>query len=128
MIVARATQRIELLQWLGLFGGAAAWTLQHLGLFAVAVARCNPASAQWGIDATAWKLGLTIGAAVVAAAAELAAGLTWRRTRGTSESDPPPSGRLHFFALCALVGNVLFLGAILLDGVGSLYWHPCGQA
>jgi hypothetical protein len=128
VIVAPATRRIELLQWFGLFGGAAAWTLQHLGLFAVAVARCNSGSAQWGIDATAWKLALTLGAGVVAVGAELAAGATWRRTRGAGESDPPPTGRLHFFALCAVVGNVLFLGAIVLDGVGSLYWHPCGQA
>ena len=128
MIVARAPRRIELLQWFGLFGGAAAWTLQHAGLFAVAVARCNLGSAQWGIDATGWKLGLTIGAAVVAGSAEVAAAVTWSRTRGAEESEAPPRGRIHFFSLCALAGNVLFLGAILLDGIGSLYWHPCVQA
>jgi hypothetical protein len=128
VIAARAPRGIELLQWFGLFGGAGAWTLQHLGLFAVAVARCNPGSAQWGIDAEAWKLGLTVAAAVVAGASELAAVLTWLRTRGTAEFEAPPRGRIHFFSLCAIAGNVLFLGAILLDGIGSLYWHPCVQA
>lgn len=128
MIAARAPRRIELLQWFGLFGGAAAWTLQHAALFAVAVARCNQGSAQWGIDATAWKLGLTLGAALVAASSEAAAIATWRRTQGVEEADAPPPGRIHFFSLCAIAGNVLFLGAIILDGVGSLYWHPCGQA
>jgi len=128
VIVARAPRRVEFLQWFGLFGAAAAWTLQHAGLFAVAVARCNMGSAKWGIDAEAWKLGLTIGAALVATAAEAAAVLTWRRTRSADEDQAPPLGRLHFFSLCAAAGNVLFLGAILLDGIGSLYWHPCGQA
>jgi hypothetical protein len=128
VIVARAPRRVELLQWFGLFGAAAAWTLQHLGLFAVAVARCNIGSAQWGIDAEGWKLGLTVAAAVVAAAAEAAAVVTWRRTRGADEDEGPPRGRIHFLSLCAVAGNVLFLGAILLDGIGSLYWHPCTQA
>jgi hypothetical protein len=126
--VAAAPSRVELLQWFGLFGAATAWTLQHLGLFAVAVARCNLGSAAWGIDAQAWKLGLTVAAAVVAVAAEGAAFLTWRRTRGADEDEGPPRGRIHFFSLCAAAGNVLFLGAILLDGIGSLYWHPCTQA
>ena len=128
MIAAPAPRRVELLQWFGLFGAAAAWTLQHAGLFAVAVARCNMGSAKWGIDAEAWKLGLTVGAALVATAAEASAALTWRRTRGVAEDAGPPRGRIHFFSLCAVAGNVLFLGAILLDGIGSLYWHPCGQA
>ena len=128
MIAAPAPRRVELLQWFGLFGAAAAWTLQHAGLFALAVARCNVGSAKWGIDAEAWKLGFTIAAAVVAASAEAAAVLTWRATRGSAEDEEPPRGRIHFFSVCAVAGNVLFLGAILLDGIGSLYWHPCGQA
>ncbi|HEX6700005.1 MAG TPA: hypothetical protein VF101_04675 [Gaiellaceae bacterium] len=128
MIVAHAPRRIELLQWFGLFGGAAAWTLQHLGIFAIAVARCNPGSARWGIDDQTWKLALTIAAGVVALAAEAAAVTTFLRTRDAGEDDPPPRGRLHFLSACASAGNVLFLGAILLDGIGSLYWHPCTQA
>ena len=64
----------------------------------------------------------------MAGSAEVAAAVTWSRTRGAEESEAPPRGRIHFFSLCALAGNVLFLGAILLDGIGSLYWHPCVQA
>jgi hypothetical protein len=128
VIVAEPPRRFELLQWFGLFGGAAAWTLQHVGIFAVAVARCNPGSARWGIDTETWKLAFTIGAGLIALAAEAAAVATFLRTRGFDEDDPPPEGRLHFFSACASAGNVLFLGAILLDGIGSLYWHPCVQA
>jgi hypothetical protein len=127
VIVAHLPRRIELLQWFGLFGGAAAWTLDHGGLFALAVARCNPGSARWGIDDETWKIVLTVAFGLVAAAAEAAAALTWLRTRGTEEDDPPPLGRIHFFSLCAVAGNVLFLGAIVLDGIGSIYWHPCLQ-
>ena len=128
MIVAPAPRRLELLQWFGLFGGATAWVLQHGGLFALAVARCNPGSAVWGIDADVWKVVLTAGAALVALAAEAAAVSTWLATRGIDESDAPPLGRIHFLSVCATAGNVLFLGAIVLDGLGSLYWNPCLQA
>ena len=128
MIATQAPRRIELAQWFGLFGAAAAWTLQHAGLFAVAVAGCSIGSARWGIDAEAWKLGLTVAAAVVGGSAEVAAVLMWLRTRGAPEDEAPPRGRIHFFSLCAIAGNVLFLGAILLDGIGSFYWHPCLQA
>jgi hypothetical protein len=127
VIVAPAPRRIELLQWFGLVGGAAAWVLQHGGLFAIAVARCNPGSAAWGIDTDVWKVVLTVGAVLVAGAAEVAAVATWRATRETDESGPPPLGRIHFLSICAMVGNVLFLGAIVLDGIGSLYWNPCLQ-
>jgi hypothetical protein len=116
-------RRIELLQWFGLLGGAAAWTLQHGTLFWIAVARCNPGGSRW--DVTGWQIGVTVAAAVVALAAEAAAVTTALRTRDVEETDPPPLGRLHFFAVAAAAGNVLFLGAILLDGIGSAWWSPC---
>jgi hypothetical protein len=121
-------KRAELLQWFGLVGGAVAWTLQHGTLFFLAVARCNPSGSRWGIEVTGWQIGVTVAAAVVALAAEAAAVLTVLRTRGVEETGAPPLGRIHFFALAAAAGNVLFIGAILLDGIGSAWWSPCGQA
>ena len=114
-------RRFELLQWFGLFGGAAAWTIQHGTLFFLATARCNPSGSRW-------QIGVTVAAAVVALASEAAAVVTALRTRDVEETDPPPFGRMHFFALAASAGNLLFLGAIMLDGIGSAWWSPCGQA
>ena len=120
--------RLELLQWFGLFGGAAAWTAQHATLFWLASARCNPSGSRWGIGITGWQVGVTVAAGLLALAAEAAAIATALRTREIEEDGPPPAGRIHFFALAASIGNVLFLGAIALDGVGAGYWTPCGQA
>jgi hypothetical protein len=77
---------------------------------------------------TGWQIGITVAAAVVALAAEAAAVVTALRTRELVEDDPPPLGRIHFFALAASAGNVLFLGAILLDGIGSAWWSPCAPS
>ncbi|TMK90142.1 MAG: hypothetical protein E6G42_10150 [Actinobacteria bacterium] len=123
----RTRARVELLQWFGLLGGAAAWTCQHATLFILGVARCNPAGSHWGAEIRGWQIGVTIGAAVVAGAAEAAAIATALRTREVEHEGPPPLGRIHFFALAASAGNLLFLGAILLDGIGTTWWSPCGQ-
>ena len=121
-------RRSELLQWFGLFGGAAAWTCQHAALFFLASAHCNPAGSRWAFGMTGWQIGVTVAAAVVALAAEAAAVVTALRTREFAEDGPPPLGRIHFFALAASAGNVLFLGAIVLDGIGAGWWSHCGQA
>jgi hypothetical protein len=121
-------RRFEALQWFGLLGGAAAWTCQHAALLILSSARCNPSGSRWGFGITGWQIGITVAAAAVALAAEAAAVVTALRTRGLAEDGPPPLGRIHFFALAASAGNVLFLGAILLDGIGSAWWSPCGQA
>ena len=121
-------RRAELLQWFGLFGGAAAWTCQHGALFFLSSARCNPAGGRWAFGMTGWQLGVTVVAAIVALAAEAAAVVTALQTRELEHDDPPPLGRIHFFALAASAGNVLFLGAILLDGIGAGWWSHCGQA
>jgi hypothetical protein len=121
-------RRSELLQWFGLFGGAAAWTVQHGTLFFLAAARCNPAGDRWAFGMTGWQIGVTVAAAAVALAAEAAAVVTALRTRAVEHDGPPPLGRIHFFALAASAGNILFLGAILLDGIGAGWWTHCGQA
>ena len=121
-------RRSELLQWFGLFGGAAAWPLQHGALFFLSSARCNPAGSRWAFGMTGWQIGVTVAAAIVALAAEAAAVVTALRTSELAHDGPPPLGRIHFFAVAASVGNVLFVGAILLDGIGAGWWSHCGQA
>ena len=111
-------RRSELLQWFGLFGGAAAWTCQHAALFFLASAHCNPAGSRWAFGMTGWQIGVTVAAAVVTAL----------RTRELEHDGPPPLGRIHFFALAASAGNVLFLGAIVLDGLAAGWWTSCASS
>jgi hypothetical protein len=117
----------ELLQWFGLFGGGIAWAV-HLGLgFFVAQARCGAGSVHWGVDNTTWQVVLMIAAAAVVALAEAACILTILGTSDSTYEDVPPYGRRRFFALGAAAGNVLFLVAILLEGIGSIAHDPCRQ-
>jgi hypothetical protein len=118
-------RRSELLQWFALFGGAIAWTLQLVLGFGVALAACGPAGRRWGVDVVTWQIGLMAAALVVALCAEAAAAAVWLETRGLEDDAPPPAGRLHFFAVAALLGNVLFCGAILLGGLAAIHWAPC---
>jgi hypothetical protein len=125
---ARATGLPELLQWFGLLGAALAWTGQLVVGFGVTDAACSAGGADWGLDVHAWEIALTaagVAAAVLAGAAALAVFL---ETRGVEEEGPPPAARRHFFAAAALVGNTVFLGAIVLTGVGALTHSPCAQA
>jgi hypothetical protein len=121
-------RRSELLQWFGLFGGAAAWTCQHGALFFLSSAHCNPAGTRWGLSVLGWQIGITAAAAVVTLAAEAAAVATVFRTLEFEHDGPPPLGRIHFFALAASVGNVLFLGAIVLNGIGAGWWSSCASS
>jgi hypothetical protein len=117
--------RAEPLQWFALFGGAIAWTLQLVLGFGVTVAACGAVGRRWGVDVVTWQLGVMVGALAVALAAEAAAAAVWSATSGLEDDAAPPAGRLHFFAVAALLGNVLFCGAILLGGLASIYWAPC---
>ena len=58
-------------------------------------------------------------------AAEAAALAVLRATADVDEDTPGPYGRLHFFALAAALGNVLFLVIVALDGAGAVYHLPC---
>jgi hypothetical protein len=113
------------LQWFALFGGAVAWTLQLVLGFGVTVAACGAAGRRWGVDVVVWEIGLMAAALAVALAAGAAAVAALSATRGLEEHAPAPEGRIHFFAAAALLGNVLFCGAILLSGLAAIHWAPC---
>jgi hypothetical protein len=121
-------RRLEILQWSGLLVGALVWAAAHVIGFGTTEASCNGAAPTFGIDFHLWE-GLINGlAAVVALTAALAAATVLVQTRDVSYEDDPPIGRIRFFAIAALLANVLFIMMVLLYLVGSLGSTPCTQA
>lgn len=121
-------RRLAFLQWFGLLAGGTIWFAAFLAGVGTSVAVCNPASGRWGIPHDTVEAALLgLGAAVVLAA-EAAAVAVFRATRNVQDQDPPPEGRLHFFAIGAIVGNLLFLAIILLSGVATIADRACHQA
>jgi hypothetical protein len=121
-------RRLEILQWAGLLGGAALWGLGHVVGFGVTQARCGPAGAGWGIDFDLWE-GLITGLAwVLALAAALASVAVIAGTRDASYESAPPAGRLRFFAIAALAANTIFMVALLLYALGTIFNVACRQA
>ena len=116
--------RLEVLQWYALLGGALAWTTEHVLGYFVSDGGCSRQVAHAGL----WGALLVGVAAAAVAAAEAAAITVYRSTSSAAHDAPGPDGRLHFFAVAALVGNVLFLMLVGLDGLGSLSHLPCVQS
>ncbi|HYX77515.1 MAG TPA: hypothetical protein VE757_10100, partial [Gaiellaceae bacterium] len=108
-----------MLQWVGLFGAALAWTAQHVTGFWVTVTKCAPGGNP-NLSQTAAQVTLIVVALLLILLAEAAAVTVLVRTWGVEEAAAPPLGRQHFFAIAAAVGNVLFFVAVLLSGIGTL--------
>jgi hypothetical protein len=121
-------RRLELLQWFGLLAAPLAWTVQLVAGFGVADAHCARAGSRWGIDVETWEIALTAVAATVAVCAEFSALTLYRELRDVADDAPGPRGRLHFFAVAALIGNILFIALITLTAVGALAHLECRQA
>ncbi|HEV8462143.1 MAG TPA: hypothetical protein VGQ38_15695 [Gaiellaceae bacterium] len=113
--------RLEALQWYALLGGALAWTTQHVLGYFVSTAACTDSTSH----ASTVQIAIAVGAVLLILAAEAAAVVVFR---ATSLDEEPPSGRLHFFAQAAILGNVLFLLVVVLNGVGTVYHLPCAQS
>jgi hypothetical protein len=120
--------RPELVQWCGLFGAAFAWTAQLIVGWGVAYADCTAASRHWGLDVVTWQIVLAAVGVTFAAFAEVAAIRILLDTRQLDYDDAPPLGRRHFFAYAAALGNLLFIGAIVLNAVGALSNATCRSA
>ena len=120
--------RPELVQWYGLFGAAFAWTGQMVVGWGVAYADCAAASQRWGLDVVTWQIVLAAVGVTLAALAEVAAIRVLLDTRQLDYDDAPPLGRRHFFAYAAALGNLLFIGAIVLNAVGTLSNTTCRSA
>jgi hypothetical protein len=120
-------RRLELLQWFALLGAPLAWTVQLVVGFGAADANCARAGSHWGIDLETWELTVTAAAATVAICAEVSAVTLYRELRDVHDDAPGPRGRLHFFAVASLIGNVLFIALIALTGFGELSHLECRQ-
>jgi hypothetical protein len=120
---------MEFLQWFGLLGGALAWSANTVFGYGMTEAACEPAGSHWGgISLPPWEaLTMSLVAATVLAA-ETCAVVLFLSLRHVDQDAPGPTGRLRFFAMAAMLGNVLFLGATLMQGIGAIIHAPCGQS
>jgi hypothetical protein len=121
-------RRLEVMQWLGLLLGAAVWGAAHLIGYGTTEASCNSAGAVFTIDVHQWEGVVNGVTALLALAAGLSATALVVRTRGISYEDAPPLGRIRFFAIAALIANLLFLVMIVLYAAGSIANTPCVQS
>jgi hypothetical protein len=118
--------RLELLQWFGLLAAPLAWAVHLTVGYYLELAHCE--SRHWVSGWSTAQIALTSGAALVAVLAELAATRVYLELRQLGNDDPGPRGRQHFFAIGGMVGNMLFLVAILLTGVTLVSTAACRQS
>ena len=121
-------RRLSRLQWLALLAGAVALGIGHTLGFGLAIAQCNVGSYRWGIADVPVEAAILGAAALVTLLAGAASVTIVARTRGTSYDDDPPLARIRFFAIAALVANVLFTAVVLLDLFGNVLNIACRQA
>lgn len=121
-------KRLELLQWFGLLAAPFAWTAQFLAGLAIAGAYCAPAGSRWGVSIEAWQIALAAAAGTVAVCAALSALTLYREVRDVEDDAPGPRGRLHFFSVASVAGDVLFLALIALTAVGAVSHAGCRQS
>ena len=137
--VGRFTLRqLSVVQWIGVVVAPLAWTAQHVVGYGVGEARCSVGGLRWGIGYDTWQLAILAATAVLILVSEAAAVAVFLATRETNYGDGPPGAgrwggavpytRLHFFATAAMVANVLFLAAILMDGFASVFDSLCAQS
>lgn len=137
--VGRFTLRqLSVVQWVGVVVAPLAWASQHVVGYGVGEARCSVAGSAWGISYDTWQLAIMGAAVVLILLSEAAAVTVFLETRETNYGDGPPGEgrwagavpytRLHFFAITAMVANVLFLTIVILDGLGSVFSTLCAQS
>jgi hypothetical protein len=121
-------RRLAILQWAGLFLGAATWATQFVLGYGVTEARCSQVNSRWGLDNDPWQASLAAVAVALILLAEASAATVLVRTRASSYEDDPPVGRIRFFAVAAVVANLFFLTIVVLSGVASIVNIACRQA
>lgn len=126
------------LQWVGVVAAPLVWAGQHVFGLGLGMAVCHEGGMNWGVGYDVWQLTLLSCTGLVIVVSEACAILVIRYTLHTNVGDGPkgegpwnaavPYSRIHFFALTAAIFNVLFLTAILLDGLGSTFAVICRQS
>ena len=118
----------EFMQWFGLLGAPLAWAVQLVMGYGVTEARCEPGGSRWGVAVDTWQITLIVAAGAVVVFAELCALTLYFLTRDVPYDGQPPLGRRHFFVFASSLGNLLFLNAILLGGIGAVEHVACRQS
>jgi hypothetical protein len=121
-------RRLAVLQWVGLGLGGAAWVVQLVTGYGLTEAECSTAGSRWDISGDAWQTGLMLAAVAFVLLAQTAAVTVLVRTSDVSFEDAPPSGRVRFFAIAAVLANLLFLTIVLLSGIGAIANIACRPA
>ena len=122
------SRKVGALTWIGLLAGPAAWTVQHVLGFGVSAARCDPVGRQWGVPMNTWVTALTVAAGLFVLGGLTASILAFREVRDADEDDAPPAGRARLMAVFGMAIAPLFLGLVLLDGLGALLLDTCHQS
>ena len=131
-------RRLSVVQWVGVVVAPLAWTGQHIVGYGTGQAKCSVGGMGWGIGFDTWQLAILAAAGLLVLISEAAAVTVFLATREANYGDGPaedgrwggavPYTRLHFFAMAAMVANVLFLAVILMDGLGSVFDSLCVQS
>ncbi|MEO7043089.1 MAG: hypothetical protein ABI035_12570 [Gemmatimonadaceae bacterium] len=112
------------LLWFGLFGAAAAWSVQLIANYAIAAHGCFPrlvplTEPVFGqATLTLWLVAISIFATVVGALAVVAALVSWRRTSDETGGEAhwlleTGEGRTRFMAAAGMMASSVFLLAII---------------
>jgi hypothetical protein len=118
------------LAWVGTLGPPAAWAIQHVAGFGVALADCpdNAVGPRWDVPVDALTIAIGAAAALTATACGLAALAAWRATRESEDDDAPPAGRVHFLSVIGMAIAPLFVIMIVLSSAGAIIANGCVQA
>jgi hypothetical protein len=116
--------RIPLLQWTGLLAAPLAWVVQLVVGWGVEEAACGEGGSRWGVPTEPVEAGLTAAAAAVALIGVLSAFVLLRESRRNVFD---PRGRVSFMATSGLLASAVFLGLILMGGLGAVVLPECHQ-
>ena len=105
-----ADLRRRLLVWSGALGGAVAWSVHLLAMYAFLPVACAAGST--------WPIHVITLLSVAATLAACAAALAVRRRQGATSAE-------RWMALASLLLNALFLFSIVVEGLPALILRPC---
>jgi hypothetical protein len=120
-------RRLGQLQWIGLFAGVLAWTVEHIAGYAMTTAQCGSSPEPLGLGNDWWQAIFMVAGVAVLGGAELCAVLVLLRTRHADPEDVTPA-RIRFFAISAVLANALLIWIVVLAGIASIVDPLCRNA
>jgi peptidoglycan biosynthesis protein MviN/MurJ (putative lipid II flippase) len=119
---------VKALTWFGLLAAPAAWALLLVSGYAIEEAACATNSSPVLDTDAAVPLtrGIGLAASAVAAAALVAALVSWLAHRRNGPTDP--RGRHEFTAGAAVISSVVFLAVTVMTAIAVLPFDACHPA